>query len=63
MASSKKPPLLAGEKLRPRFGQAYILAQSEHVTNAFGKGLGFVLMVLAILATPISLACIAFFSR
>ncbi|WP_136626445.1 hypothetical protein [Bradyrhizobium macuxiense] len=52
----KEAPGKAGsEKLgttRPRFevGMAAVLAQSETVSRAFGRRLGFSLMVLAILA-------------
>ena len=47
---SAKRPTRANDDLRPKFGIAAVLAQSDRVVVAFGRWPGFVLMVLAIVA-------------
>ena len=46
MATAKRPAR-ADNDLRPKFGIAAVLAQSDRVVGAFGRWPGFALMVLA----------------
>jgi hypothetical protein len=46
----QKHPDRVNELVRPKFGIPAILGQSDRVVEAFGPRLGFVLMVMAILA-------------
>lgn len=61
MARNKRAPVRVNDAPLPKFslGLASVLAQSKNVVEAFGRGLGFVLMLLAILSIVICFCAFA----
>jgi hypothetical protein len=59
MAPKKTPERVDGV-LRAKFGLALLLAQSEVVVRAFGRPLGFVIMMTALLVSATAVAVAIF---
>lgn len=59
--ATKKHPERVNDSLRPKFGLAAVLAQSDRVVDAFGPWRGFILMVLAIVASAGVMGTVAVF--
>jgi hypothetical protein len=57
--AAKKTPLRVDDVVRPKFGLANVLAQSETVANAFGRWPGFVIMMTALLVSGGFVAALA----
>jgi len=49
--SSRKTPSRVNGVVRSKFGLAPVLAQSEVAANAFGRPLGFIIMMTALLVS------------
>lgn len=59
--ANKKAPARVGGFVRPKFGVALVLEQSPVVVNAFGRPLGFIIMMTGLFVCALTTVGIAFF--